>query len=378
MRRLKIAFVYDMLYPYNVGGVELRNDALARRLAELGHEVHLFGVKMWDGEGTQKNGQVYYHGISRYSGGNRFSGRRKVWEPLLFSIRLFPELVRVNPDVIDCSAFPYLPAFTCKIVSKLKAIPLVISWHQYWGDYWLHYKGIVVGAFGYFIEKIVKHLTQYHIAVSDHVGDGLGLAGTQTIHNGVDVSVIEDANSSGEESDVIYVGRLIEGKNVDLLIRALSLMDDEPSTLIVGDGPERGALEDLAKKRGLKRVKFLGQQERKSVYQYLKSSKVFVFPSITEGFGIAVAEAMACGIPPIVVKHRWNASTGLVEDGVTGLVVGAKEDEFAQAMKTLLENKRKRNALAKKARDSIKGYSLQAGTEKLINYYYSLLNNPQS
>jgi len=63
---MKIALVYDMIYPYNIGGAELRNYEIAKRLSQ-NHEVHLFGVKMWDGPNIIIREGIVIHGVCRYS-----------------------------------------------------------------------------------------------------------------------------------------------------------------------------------------------------------------------------------------------------------------------------------------------------------------------
>ena len=60
---MKIAFVYDAIYPYVKGGVEKRVWELATRLNSRGHEVHLFGMKFWDGEDNFIREGVFLHGV---------------------------------------------------------------------------------------------------------------------------------------------------------------------------------------------------------------------------------------------------------------------------------------------------------------------------
>ncbi len=50
-------------------------------------------------------------------------------------------LFKQNLDIIDCNQFPYLHCFPSKLISQLKSIPLVITWHEFWGDYWYQYLG---------------------------------------------------------------------------------------------------------------------------------------------------------------------------------------------------------------------------------------------
>jgi glycosyltransferase involved in cell wall biosynthesis len=71
----------------------------------------------------------------------------------------------------------------------------------------------------------------------------------------------------------------------------------------------------------------------------MKSAKVFVLPSIREGFGMAVLEANACGIPAIVVNHHENAAIDLIEKA-NGIIVNPNATEMAAAIIELLDNRR--------------------------------------
>jgi len=63
---MKIAIIYDMIYPFNVGGAEIRNWEIAIRLAK-NNEVHLFGFQLWDGPSVIKRDGVTIHGVCKYS-----------------------------------------------------------------------------------------------------------------------------------------------------------------------------------------------------------------------------------------------------------------------------------------------------------------------
>jgi hypothetical protein len=82
---MKIAFVYDVIYPYIKGGVERRVWELAVRLSQKGHEVHIFGMKYWEGDDLRIQKGVILHGICPaqplYAG-----GRRTIREAIFFSI----------------------------------------------------------------------------------------------------------------------------------------------------------------------------------------------------------------------------------------------------------------------------------------------------
>jgi len=85
---MKIAIVYDMLYPFNVGGAEIRNYEIAKVLAKE-HDVHLIGVKLWKGKRVIKREGITYHGVCRYKKLHSFSGKRSILEPMYYSFKLF-------------------------------------------------------------------------------------------------------------------------------------------------------------------------------------------------------------------------------------------------------------------------------------------------
>lgn len=345
---MKIAFVYDAVYPWVKGGAEMRIHELGKRLSARGHEVHIFGVKWWEGKDTFEYEGMTLHGVCKAR--NLYvNGRRSISEAIIFAAKLFPELRKENFDLIDVSVFPYFSCFTVKAVSILEKVPSVFTWHEVWDDYWYEYLGRA-GIFGQLVEKAVSRLSENNIAVSSWTKDRLELLGVPgekitVIPNGIDLEKISGIEPDwgkfpvGLESktyDIIFVGRLIKEKNVDLLIKAVTLLKADFPDLrccIVGDGPEKAALVELAKRIGVyESVEFAGFQEYGSLIGKIKASKVLVLPSSREGFGMVVIEAFACGVPVVTVRAKYNAAQGLVEDGVDGFIVGLEEREIAKAV----------------------------------------------
>ncbi len=105
---------------------------------------------------------------------------------------------------------------------------------------------------------------------------------------------------------LLYVGSLSGEKNLDLLIRSLKLLEDEPSWIltIAGSGPEDRSLRALVARLQLDaRITFLGSVDHgKSLRQVYLAHEVFVLPSSTEGASQALAEAMGMGLCPVVSK----------------------------------------------------------------------------
>jgi glycosyltransferase involved in cell wall biosynthesis len=115
---------------------------------------------------------------------------------------------------------------------------------------------------------------------------------------------------------VLYVGRLTKAKGVHFLIEAMRQCPDE-SLIVVGDGPERRALERAA--RHLTNVSFAGMVGHVRVDEYLARARVLVLPSLQEGQPNVVMEAMARGVP--VIASRVGGVPDLVRHGDTGFLI---------------------------------------------------------
>ena len=343
---MKIAIVYDMHYPFSIGGAEYRNFSLAQNLVLKGHEVHLFGVKMWKDSKTKKiTNNFYMHGVSKYKSKYNFSGKRRVFEPIKYSFHLFFELMKHDFDIIDVSAFPYFPAFSCKLYSLFKKKPMIITWHEVWYDYWLHYNKLISG-FGKAIEKILSKITKNNICVSKLTAKRLNEIGVnknkiKTIENWIETKEIARAKPLKQEYDIISIGRHLKHKNFDLLLKVCSVLVKEfpqLKVLIIGEGPDTLKLLEIRKKLDLENnVEILSfTKEKEQMYRYLKSSKVFVLLSELEGFSLIAFEAMATSLPVITLESKRNALAGYI-NGKNGFACKKNEIEIMDAISKLLK-----------------------------------------
>jgi glycosyltransferase involved in cell wall biosynthesis len=339
---MKIAYVYDAVYPWVKGGAEKRIYELSRRLANRGHEVHCYGMKWWKGEEEIIQGKVHLHGICPpmplYC-----NGRRSISQAAFFAGRLL--LLRADCDVMDCQNFPYLSCFSAKLLASLRGQRLFITWHEVWGDYWQSYLG-EKGRAGQAVEWAAARLTERNIAVSARTKRdllSLGARAIAVVPNGIDWQGINRVHPSAVQSDIIYVGRLVEHKNLDLLIRALEIVKEEipdVKAAIVGDGPEMEKLKSLVKEKKLDaNVDFRGfLEDYNEALSLMKSSRIFVAPSSREGFGMAALEANACGLPVVTIEHKMNAVMDLVTKK-TGSVCLPTEQALAEAISRMLPKK---------------------------------------
>ena len=345
---MKIAFLYDAVYPWVKGGGEKRVWEISRRLAKKGHEVHIFGMKYWNGKDVFIKNGVYLHGICEpkdlYVEGE---GRRAITEAIYFAWKLLSSL-KCDFDVLDCLEFPYFSCFSAKLHSIFKKTPLIITWLEVWDDYWYEYLG-KKGIFGKATERLTLKLPDRIITISEKVKNDLISAGVnyekiRVIPDGIDFKAIQKITPSTKRYDILYAGRLIKHKNVNILIKAVDIVKKEMPDIkcgIIGDGPEKENLINVVKDLNIEgNIEFFGFLEQdEDVISYMKSSSVFVLPSTREGAGLVTLEANACGLPVITVNHEKNAAVEVVINNENGFLSELSEGDIAKKMLVALDKK---------------------------------------
>jgi GalNAc-alpha-(1->4)-GalNAc-alpha-(1->3)-diNAcBac-PP-undecaprenol alpha-1,4-N-acetyl-D-galactosaminyltransferase len=174
-----------------------------------------------------------------------------------------------------------------------------------------------------------------------------------------------------EGPTIVSMGRLVESKGVDVLIKAFARSiekNPEWSLLILGDGPERLKLESLAGELGIHdKCHFAGAVNNPG--PVLAQAELFALASRFEGFPMSLVEAMVCGLP--VVCTKYSSDTGeIVSDGEDGVLVDVDDESgMAEALAHLMSNDRLREQMSLKAKELTKRFSLKS----IINQWNSLL-----
>jgi glycosyltransferase involved in cell wall biosynthesis len=142
--------------------------------------------------------------------------------------------------------------------------------------------------------------------------------------------------------EILTVARLTAQKSIDTLLDAMAVLREracDARLKIIGDGPERAALEQQTRALNLQdHVEFVGALPQKELPRHYAECAVFVLPSIREGMGLVFAEALLCGAP--VIAANSGGVTDIVKDGDTGLLVPERDARaLADAIEKMLNDR---------------------------------------
>jgi glycosyltransferase involved in cell wall biosynthesis len=390
-RRLRILLLYEAVYPDTIGGVETRNWELGRALGRRGHEVTLAGFCA-PLPGEPPNVRVLPLGPSPrlYNAG----GRRSTRAALRFAAAV-ARLDLSRYDVVETANMPYIHLLPLALRCRLAGKPLLVSWYEYWAGYWRGYVGAAKASVYRAIEWLTAQLGSAATASSKLTLERLvprrhRRGEVELVPCGIAVERVVAAAAEGAEAGVsgaagsepapplVFAGRLLEHKRLDLLLAALPRMaavDNAPLLTIFGEGPDRPRLEALAHELGVAdQVRFRGHvATSEEVWRELGRARVAVQPSAREGFGLFPLEAMAAGLPVVHCESSESAVAELVRDGVEGVAAPSDPTALAAVLSTLLTDEPRRARLAAAARTRAAEYDYDAIAAQFERVCRSLL-----
>jgi colanic acid/amylovoran biosynthesis glycosyltransferase len=171
------------------------------------------------------------------------------------------------------------------------------------------------------------------------------------------------------------VGRLIDRKGVDLLLRALAGLDMPWRLDVVGDGPRRAALEQQARTGGLgDRVTFHGARPPEEIPNWCRGADLFIGPSREEPLGLVFLEAAACGCP--VVATRSGGIPEILADGESALLVPPEDvDGLRATIRRALTDEALRRRLIDGGLSAAHGNSLDRSIDRTLVVYHRVLSS---
>jgi glycosyltransferase involved in cell wall biosynthesis len=179
--------------------------------------------------------------------------------------------------------------------------------------------------------------------------------------------------SKGWQDDkvLISIGRLAAEKNWETLLRAAAQVYTQHPTLrlvLIGDGPDKQTLELLAAELGIaERVTFTGQVLFDEIPAYLKAADMFGFASVTETQGLVTIEAMAAGLPVVVVDG--SGSHDIVDNGKEGFLVENDPNALASAINQMLSNPEQMKQFSVKALKKARIFDANRLGKQMVKVY---------
>jgi len=205
-----------------------------------------------------------------------------------------------------------------------------------------------------------------------------GIKNVEVVPTGIDISKFKPASlgkiKKKERTNVLYVGRLVKEKNLDIVIKSALIVAEKIKNVhftIVGVGPAKEYYENLTKQEGVDHLfTFIGLiKQQKEMVKYYQEADIFVFPSIFETQGLSGIEAMACGLP--VAGADYLAIPDFVKDGYNGYLFNPFDvDDCANKIVKTINDRAK---LRKGAIETGRKYSSKKCTAKLLKMYYKVL-----
>lgn len=343
----------------NLGG-EVHDREILKALAGLGVEIDIilpFGKKHEKVEGWN----IYYLPLPF------------VYPPWLFNFLILPylfwiyhkkpfEILRVHSPYFVGPAALFFKFFNQKV-------KLVVVYH--------HLENNRVYRF---IDKVLIKNYNLIITVSESTKNELAgiyqidISKVKVVPNGVntekykyrpkDKKLISKYNLTAKKV-LLYLGQLIERKNIGFLFDVLFELSEDYILIICGDGDQREKLERKVKELNLgERVFFTGYIDEEEKVKYYNIADLFVFPSKQEGFGLSLLEAMACGKP--VLAPDLSVFTAVMDNGVNGYLLETDCDKWVNKIIEIFKDKNMLKTVGKRAEGRAKSFSWKKSAEKYL------------
>ena len=353
--------------PYSTLGGEVYDREVLKRMGELGAKIEVLLPKNRPFSRT-KNVNVSFAPI------------KHIAPPYLYSFVMLPYLFKTYKknhfEILRIhSHFLAIGALIFKLYKP--NIRLVSHYH-------LDHEGILVNA----LNRLLLNSSDLVIADSNFLKKRLIMKFPRTknkikvIHTGVDQKTIKPLKPNQDlikkytlknQTVLVFLGRFIKRKNPQFLIRLMEKLPKNISLILIGRGPEQNNLLVEAKKRGVAdRVIFPGPLFGKVKLSHYSISDIFVFPSLNEGFVLAVLEGMSAGLP--LVLPNSGAFPEALENGVNGYLVKPNNlEDWSEKITKLAKNKNLRLKMEKASRQKVlKEFTWDIVARKNLKAYKSI------
>ncbi len=273
-------------------------------------------------------------------------------EKVYWMHKLKPDILLLTGDPFELIFYFFRPRRTIVVTHMNGAMPPSYLGYPFPFNIYLYIALSFLAKRSDFIITIARHCRDSFARFRD-------LKTVFVIYNGVDLETFNPMNRNREylakiykidfsRPTVLYIGSLIERKRPDLVLDLAGKVSQVNFILVGAKSSEYDLTHRI---NSLQNVCHLPQVEREDLGTLLASTDVFCFPSLYEGFGMVVAEAMASGCPVVASDHYGPAE--LIDNGVDGILIGVGEserDDFGRAIQKLLDDLTFRSRITTAAR----------------------------
>ncbi len=277
-----------------------------------------------------------------------------------FMIRFLMKTLSVSKNADLIHAQWLYSGVIASIVKAVRGTPFVLTLRgsdvlQAKRNKWAYWLALSVLRRASFITTVNQEMKDWVI------GQGISNVLVSAIKNGVGLNRINKGSHFSKKCRFIFVGNLVSGKGVHILIEALASffkIENNFSLSIVGDGEDLDILSLLIQKKNLDHfVTFLGIKPHDEVQALMHESDCLVLPSFSEGISNVVLEAMASGLP--VVASRLPGLREVVKEGETGFLVEPGDIEgLAKKLLEIIQNPEGRRKMGQNAYRNIVSMNL--------------------
>ncbi|MCC0727048.1 glycosyltransferase [Clostridioides sp. ZZV14-6045] len=315
-----------LCYAQGIGGLEVVLTNVSNELVKRGYKVRIFlAYKPKYTKWLETLPEVYFYSLKEDIDDSDINDLVLGYKNMLLEME--------KPDIIIATHAPTL-SYVCKESVKFlgEARPVIVSWlhsvpEYFGGEEYLNYSDSYLAISHYIGKQIKKYIDK---------GKEVYYVG-----NPVDTTSFNTVKQSKEKFKILFVGRLSNHeKRLDVLFKALSLLDKDWELNIFGRGQDEGELRNLAMKLNIYgNINWLGWVE--NPWESIDSATVLVLTSDFEGFAMVLIEALGRGIP--VISSDCSGSTDIIESNKNGWMF--KKGDYEQLYIILKNIQSKMNAL---------------------------------
>lgn len=360
--RLTIAMFTDNYFPF-IGGVPISIRRLTKALRDQGHQVVLFTPKYPDpyddNDEIIRCDLMYYHKKGQFN----FACAN------IFSSKIDAQFARYNFDIIHVH-HPFLLGRKGLWLGEKFNIPVIFTYHTRIDQYTANIPFLKMVFKNILSHRMIRKFAQRCNGViaptksAKEYLENIGVSRHKAVlptgvdfseYEKVDATKVEKIRSRYAPDDEVLLcsaSRLAVEKNIGFLIKGLKLVKEKTAVpfrcIILGDGPDRGNIQNLIEEYGLNaEVELAGAIDPKEMAAYFLASDFFVFSSLSETQGMVLLEAMAGGCP--VVSVRSSGTDDVVQEEYNGFKTPEDPDLWSDKVVELIEEEELRQELSRNA-----------------------------